>query len=318
MQGYYAYLDAQVNDLLNVDIGFNNLLGAGLYGLDPGTLRSFFDRYHLIKEFQEVTLSLFSASLRHEFDPEVASLVINELPDQMGWNYHRRLVENGVRQHSTPVYFRTDEVADRKVTEIQCPGSGWGLYEQLYRFFADHASAFGKIANFSRNLSEGFASSLTEHLAKEPIIHHLMDNASIPHCVRFFIQKTRRRGVRYFGYDKDITPYNCNFIRGHDFPGLWCENFAKRRIAAWTKGLLEYDLPPSILFDEKITFVFPFWAKTMPYYRDEVRDLFPFTQWITPQGFFLRMDPGPLLQSSASSARSSATITSSTREAMWT
>jgi hypothetical protein len=284
---YYVYLDSQVNDALNIDVGFNNLLGADLYCLAPNALRSFLERYSLIKEFQEVTLSLFNASLRHEFDPEVASLVINELPDHMGWNYHRHLLENSVQQHRTPVYFRTDEVADGKIIEIQCPGSAWGLYEQLYSFFTDHASSFGKITNFRTNLSENFASSLTKHLGKEAIIHHLMDNASIPYCVRFFIQKTRKQRIRYFGYDKDISPYICNFIRGHDFPGLLYENFAKKRISAWTKGLLEYDLPPSILFEEKISILFPFWAKTMQHYRDEIRAMFPYTQLISPQGFFL-------------------------------
>jgi hypothetical protein len=287
VNGYYSYLDSQVNDLLNIDIGFNNILGANLYCLDPSVLGSFFKRYCLIKEFQEVTLSLFNASLRHEFDPEVASLVINELPDHMGWDYHRHLSEDSIQQPKTPVYFRTDEVADRKIIEIQCPGSTWGLYDQLYDFFTDHASSFGRISNFRRNLSENFATSLTKHLGKEPIIHHLMDNASIPHCVKFFVQKTRKQRVKYFGYDKDITPYVCNFIRGHDFPGLFCENFAKKRISAWTKGLLEYDLPPSILFEEKIATVFPFWSKSSQYYRDEIREMFPHTQLITPQGFCL-------------------------------
>jgi hypothetical protein len=284
---YYDYLDAQVNDLLNIDMGFNNLLGANLYYLDPGAVRGFFERYLLIKEFQEITLSLFHASLCRELDPQIAALVLSELPEHVGWNYHKQLLENNVQQHRTPTYFRTDEVADGKIIEIQCPGSAWGLYELLYSFFTDHASTFGGITNFRRTLSEQFASSLAKHLGKEPIVHHLMDNASIPHCVRFFIQKTRKQRVRYFGYDKGITPYNCNLIRGHDFQGLVYEAYAKRRISAWTKGLLDYDLPPSILFEVKITDVFPFWAKTMHYYRDKVRGLFPFTQWITPEGFFL-------------------------------
>jgi len=284
---YYAYLDSQVNDLLNIDIGFNNLLGSSLYCLDSHILNCFFDRYYLIKKFQNITLSLFNASLLNEFDPEVASLVINELPDHMAYNYHRRLAESNIQTNKTPFYFRTDQVADGKIIEIQCPGSAWGLYEQLHHFFTDHGSSFGKITNFSRRLSENFASSLTKRLGKEAAIHHLLDNASIPYCVRFFIQKTRRQHVRYFGYDRDVTPYNCNFIRGHAFAGLWSDNFASRRISAWTRGLLEYDLPPSILFDEKISIVFPFWEKTMKYFGDDIREMFPYTQLITPEGFYL-------------------------------
>ncbi|MFP5212881.1 MAG: hypothetical protein ACLGPL_05830, partial [Acidobacteriota bacterium] len=248
MRIYYDMLEERINDSLNASVGFGNLLPSGIFKLGGEALNAFGERYRLIKEFQEVTLSLFNASLRGEFDPRLAELVVNELPENLGLEYHRTL---SPLQHRTPVFFRTDEVAPGKICEIQCPGSSWGLYDLIHSMFADHCSVFGECASFPKSLSEGFAASLERYLGKPPVVHHLMDNASIPQCVRYFIQGTRRYGVRYFGYDKDVTPYNCNFVRCHDFVGLYHNNFAKLRLSDCDAGLVCFDLPPSALFEVK-------------------------------------------------------------------
>lgn len=279
---HYQYLDHKINDALKTDLEFDLLLGATLYKLEPAISQSFFDRYRLIKEFQEITLSLFNASLNGEDDPEIASLVLSELPDCQGWNYHKNLA----LKH-TPVFFRTDEVIPGKISEIQCPASLWGICDLLYNFYNDHQKIFGKVGIFSKCPSELFAQALKQYLGKMPLVHHLTDNSSIPHDMRFFIQQTRLYGIKYYTYDKEVTPYNCNFVRSHDFVGLWYENFASERMLRYKKGDLHYDLPPSILFDEKIIYYFPFWSKTKHYFPDHIRDLFPHTQLIRPEGFFL-------------------------------
>ncbi|MEE4356752.1 MAG: hypothetical protein V2I97_09795 [Desulfococcaceae bacterium] len=274
---YYRFLDDQINDALNTDLAFNNLLRTEPYKLDPEVVKGFFARYALIKEFQETTLSLFNASLNGEADPEIASLVLNELPEQQGWNYHKEL-----NLKDTPLFFRTDEVVPGKICEIQCPASLWGIYDQLYHFYRH----FGfEISSFQKSLSESFADTLTQYLGKTPLIHHLTDHSSIPHDARFFIQQTRKHGLQYFTYDKGVTPYNCNFIRAHIPLGLWTENYASDRLARYKAGKLKYDPPPIILFDEKMLYMFPFWDKTRHYYSDEIRKIFPYTQLITPDGF---------------------------------
>ena len=279
MNEYYDFLDRQINDVLGTDLEFNILLGAEPYKLEPNVLQGFFNRYALIKEFQEITLSLFNASLNGEADPEIASLILNELPEHQGWNYHKDL-----NLKDTPVFFRTDEVIPGKICEIQCPASAWGIYEQLYHFYKH----FGfEITSFNKSLSESFSDALTQHLGTPSLIHHLTDNSSIPHDMRFFIQQTRKHGIKYYTYDKDITPYNCNFVRSHAFAGLLADNYALERLARYKAGNLNYDLPPTILFDEKIIYIFPFWHKTKHYYSDQIRDMFPYTQLITPDGFAL-------------------------------
>lgn len=284
MKDCYQFLDSEINNRLKVTVGFNALIGAKPYYLSQGVLKGFYDRYSLIKRFQEITLSLFNASLHGEFDPELASLILSELSGKRGFQYHKKLTS---RQHRTPVFFRTDEVIPGKFSEIQCPGSTWGLYEQLYLLYEHFSPTFKTGRSFPRNLAEGFSASLRRYLGKDPVIHHLLDNASIPHGVRYFIQRSRKHGLHYFSYDKDITPYDCNFVRSHDFVGLYYNNFAKQRLSDCEKGLCFYDLPPSGLFEAKIIQAFPFWDKTSGYYSDEIRKIFPYTQLIRPDGFLL-------------------------------
>ncbi|MGE0083799.1 MAG: hypothetical protein AB7S75_05200 [Desulfococcaceae bacterium] len=279
---YYRFLDDQLNESLGTDLIFNNLLRTEPYNIDPGVLQGFFDRYALIKEFQEITLSLFNASLNGEADPEIASLILNELPDHQGWNYHKDL-----NLKHTPVFFRTDEVIPGKISEIQCPGSLWGICDQLYHFYKEHSHIFGECKSFSKSPSENFSDALRQYLGTEPLVHHLTDNSSIPHDMRFFIQQTRSHGIKYYTYDKGLTPHNCNIVRSHAFAGLCADNDFIERLARYKAGNLLYDLPPSILFDEKIIYIFPFWSKTRHHYSDRIRDIFPYTQLITPDVFFL-------------------------------
>lgn len=109
----------------------------------------------------------------------------------------------------------------------------------------------------------------------------------MPAGMRYFLQRTREHGLKYYGYDRGITPYDCNFIRAHDFISLMTDNYFAERFSGWKDGRVEYDLPPSSLFDQKITMIFPFWEKTRDYYSDEIRELFPYTTLVTPDGFNL-------------------------------
>lgn len=226
---FYKYLDHNINDCLNADIDFSCLISSGMHKMKSDDIDLFFSRYSLIKEYQKICLDLFKASLSRDFDPELAELVLNELPAGQGWNFHNNLTTDKLQ---TPVFFRTDEVIPGKISEIQCPGSAWGLYEQIYQFVEEFKKDFGTCSTFSTGLAH-------------------------------------------------------NFIRAHAFAGLLSDNHFKRRIKEYDRGELFYDLPPSILFDEKIPLIFPFWEKTGSYFSDAVREIFPYTQLIRPEGFTL-------------------------------
>ncbi len=281
---YYEYLDSNINNCINADVGFTCLISNALYHFEPEEEKAFFQRYETIKEFQTKSLELFNASLNGEFDPELADLFINELPGGQGLNFHKNFMAGRL---DTPVFFRTDEVIPGKISEIQCPGSAWGLYEQTYQFFNEFKSKFKDSSIFANGLARNFAETLIDYLPKEPVLHHLIDNASIPAGMIFFIQKVREQGIKYFGYDKGITPYDCNFIRAHAFAGLLADNHFKFRLEKSRDGKVFYDLPPSIIFDEKIPLILPFWEKTREYFTDAVRDIFPYAQLIRPEGFVL-------------------------------
>jgi|GEM_PF-838278 hypothetical protein len=278
----YRQLDDDINQVLNADIGFTALIRPDVYPMDDATVDGYRTRYRLIKTFQERTLEIFKASLNGDCDPEIAASVLGDVPAHLGTDYHRQLTK---RQHLTPVFFRTDEPVPGKVSEIQCPGSGWCVVEEIQTLYRNNPEVFGRSRHFPPSLAAEFSSTLRKHLKTEPVVHHLTDNASRPHGMRYFIQQTRRHGIRYFGYDRNIEPKHCNFVRSHDFITLPHHNFFAERMTACEAGELHFDLPPSVLFDGKIILAWPFWRKTREFYTDEFRTLFPFTDVISDDGF---------------------------------
>lgn len=281
---YYHQLDDEINRTLGIDIGWTGLIASQSYPMEESVCQAFRSRYPVIRAFQEQTLALFRASLNHECDPQIAHMVVEDLPEHLRVDYHRQLT--GL-QHRTPVFFRTDEVSPGKLLEIQCCGSGWGLAEQLRQLYSDNDNAFGSPRHFQDSLAAGFTRSLRKYLGTEPRIHHLVDNASRPHGMRYFIQRTRMQGAKYFSYDRGVSPSDCNFVRSHDFITLPHHNFFADRMKRCDQGKVFFDLPPSNLFDGKIILAWPFWKETRTWYTDEVRGLFPYTTVIRPDGIDL-------------------------------
>ena len=74
--------------------------------------------------------------------------------------------------------------------------------------------------------------SLAAVVPGERLVHHLLDNASLPHTMASFINASRRAAnpPRYWGFDRGVKPQDCNVVRAHDFISLTSENFAKFRL----------------------------------------------------------------------------------------
>jgi hypothetical protein len=192
-------------------------------------------------------------------------------------SYHRSLKSE---DFTTPVCFRTDEVPDA-IVEVQCPGSGWGDCELLTEYY----TLTGALSNSGDPFSKRFATSLQGLLGEPPRILHLLDNASVPHGLRYFIEQTRRHGLKYWGYDPEAGLRECNFVRSHSILGLMAETYFQDRLTRSRLGEVLFDLPPHVLFDQKAALALPFWTLTRDYFSDEVRDLFPFTTVVTAEGF---------------------------------
>jgi hypothetical protein len=280
----YRQIDEDLNSVLGVDLGFTALLRTTAYPMGAGEVDGFRGRYAHIKRFQERTLALFNASLKGECDPQIAEMVLGDVPAHLGRAHHEELTE---RQHRTPVFFRTDEPVPGKLSEIQCSGSGWGLAEELLTLYRNNEGVFGQVNHFKDSLAVSFARAIEGHLGRPALVHHLVDNASRPHGMRYFIQRTREQGVRYFSYDRDVGPQDCNFVRSHDFVTLPHHNFYAERMRRCERGEVMFDLSPSALFDGKCILSWPFWRQTREWYDDPIRALFPYTNVVRPDGFEL-------------------------------
>ena len=280
---WYRFLDDDIDRRTRASIGFTNLIAMQPYPMDELTWNGFQLRYAWLKQFNEITRDIFMASLKGEADPTIAETVLAGQPPCRGREYHLQLTP---RQLQAPVFFRTDEAAPGAIVEMQCPGSGWEMVEQirdLYLAFPDH---FGASTRLGRSFASHVAKSLRRFINAEPVIHHLLNNASRPHGARYFIQRCRGEGVRYFSWDP-VQWKDCNFVRAHEFYDLRYNGFFDQWMEACEEGRLMFDHPPTPLYDAKVITAWPFWSKTRRYYPDHIRNIFPHTDIIRPDGFHL-------------------------------
>lgn len=260
------------------------LLAPWPHTLEPARWQLRQDRFAVISTFFQVTLDLVTASMAGDASPEILALLLNDTPTSYGADYHRSLDRSLLTQ---PLFFRTDEAPDGTVYEIQCPGSGWGEYELLRDLYQTPGLCDAHEKTVPPSLADAFVDEVN-HLGvgSSPVLH-LIDNSSSPAGVRYFINRTRPR-LTYYGWDAGARSLDCGLIRSHSVFGLLSENFAARRMAAAVEsGLPLFDLPPHIVFDQKVPFVLPFWAVTRDSFPDEVRAMLPYTQLVTADGFEL-------------------------------
>lgn len=273
----YEWADSLINSSPKYTTGFTELLATKPYHLSP-TVRDLYQaRLRVIQSFQKIALETFRAALQNEVQPEVLHWLMNETPDSVGISYHRKLED---RHFTLPVFFRTDEVIPGRIIELQCPGSAWGELQLAFEF----AARMGHV-NPEDSPADRFVTQLEDFLKVPPVVDHLLDNSSAPPGMRYFIESTRPR-VRYWGIDRGVKGADCNFIRSHAFFSICSDKDFIPRLAKVGNGVT-YDLPPHILFDNKALLVLPFWSVTRGLFTDEIRELFPFTTPLKPDGIEL-------------------------------
>lgn len=273
----YEWADRLIDSCPTYSTGFTQLLASRPYFVPAVVLQLYDYRLRLIQTFQQTALDIFRSALNNKEHTTLLHWLLNETPSSLGRWYHCHL-DN--RHFTLPVFFRTDEVSPGRIAEIQCPGSLWGELQLVF----EYARKMG-YANREQSPASKFIIQLTNFLENKPIVHHLLDNASAPAGMRYFIERTRP-GVKYWGIDRNIRVNDCNFIRSHSFIGLCADNEFSSRLSKVGKNFA-YDLPPHVLFDQKASLVLPFWTLTRESFSDEIRNLFPFTTPLLPNGIEL-------------------------------
>lgn len=270
----YQWADDLFNHSPLYNTGFTQLIAEKPYLISKDDFGAAIKRQKTIHCFQKICLNIFKAALKGEVSTEILNWLLNETPKSIGINYHRCLQD---KYYTLPAFYRTDETSMGKITEIQCPGSLWGELQLVHDYFHD-------ILHISNSISPAisFANQLEQYLGDIPIVHHLLDNASAPHGMRYFIEKTRGK-VKYCFIDTDIKPDDCNFIRTHSFFGLCAENHFKKRMEKVGNNT-KFDFPPHVLFDQKATLVLPFWSLTRNLFTDDIRDIINYTTPLLPSG----------------------------------
>lgn len=276
----HQWVNARLHELDNTDTGFSMLVATRPYRYSTPILKRYRAQYSVIGDLFSGTLRAFQAALNGDVDPIVLRWLLNDTPVSWDLEYHRRLQPCHL---TCPMFYRTDEVAPGRIAEVQCPGSLWGDHQLLWEYFSQNLTTSEELGP---SLADQFARVLTEMLPDGVKIHYLLDNASVPQTARYFLYATRP-ACQYFGYDRRLRPEDCNLVRSHSFYGLVAQNEATRRLKQCEDGTVHYDLPPHVLFDQKVPLCLPFMSETQAYFPEAVRDAVLFSQLVRPEGFRL-------------------------------
>jgi len=205
------------------------------------------------------------------------------LNDSVGQDAHKILSGLPESTWHIPHFFRTDASRNNGIYEIQCPGSGWGdniLLENIYlrKKLISEDECY--------NVDKSFYSELQRITGEDnPTVLHLLDNSSSPSLMRYFLYKTSLLGIKYFGYSKDAISKDINFVRSHSVQGLVSENLFKIRLEKVNTGRLKFDVPPLLIFDQKMILTLPFLEETKKLFSDDIRNALVYTTVLTDEGF---------------------------------
>lgn len=276
---FYRRADEILSEGVGSDIGVSFLCRAGPGHLSEEQRLGCHERLSALREFYDISLSIFKRALKGEMPACVYDFLMNDTPIGLRRTYHLKLPD---ALYFPPTFFRTDETPSGKIMEIQCPGSGWGdlqFFRDVYREYMGD--------DFVREYEPStlFANEVVAVVKKDnPTVLHLLDNASAPSSMKYLI-RTSHPPLRYWGFHPDVRQGKCDFVRSHSFFGLVAENLFKLRIVDAARGRVHFDQPPIVLFDQKAPMALPFWTETRSFFPDRVRDSFVYTHPIGPDGF---------------------------------
>jgi hypothetical protein len=279
-KGYFDVVDDEVSSIKQ-NVYFNEYLLADPIFINDEQYDQRRVNYQNIRDLFITARNIFKeiVSKNSRFSQSLKYLLLNDSNSQISENFYSILPPEA---WTIPVFFRTDESKAGKIFEIQCPGSGWGdvvlLESVLKNNYTNGALPFYDLVNT-------YVNSLQRHFdGYTPSVMHLLDNSSNPSMMRYFISKTSSY-LKYWGYSKEVKNAECNFIRSHSVYGLIAENLFKHRLKLVEGGKAKFDLPPLLIFDQKMTLCLPFLEETRGLFSEDIRKMLVYTNPIYPRGF---------------------------------
>jgi hypothetical protein len=231
-----------------------------------------------VSDFFRRCLDVYDAILADELPPIVGRVLYGDCPASFGLEFHRGL---GAAAHTIPRSFRTDESLSGKLYEVQVPGSGWGDYLLLSEFYDRETGGTRAIDTLT-----WYVDRLKEHCGTvDPRIMYFVDSASSQAGARYFVQRSRELGLRYYGWDPDVSLRDIDFVKSHTWHSLWMDPQVTLRIKQAQTNCGLYDLPPNWIFWTKVMCALPHWRLTRDLFTDRDRDLFAYTAVLEPEGF---------------------------------
>lgn len=275
----YQFLERELRGSLAASDSFTELVAASLKIVPDSEFELRRRRHASFVAFFEAAKGIFRETLKGAYSEQLRRWLLRDSESFLPGDLYKRLPEEA---WTIPRFFRTDESKSGLVFELQCPGSGWGdlpLLAKLYRTMggAKQLDGFAPEVAVANDIAEACGEAV-------PQVLHLLDNASNPVSMRYFMSVTQPP-LHYCGYSKAALNGKANFIRSHSVFGLVSENLFRARLARCARGELVFDLPPLVIFDQKMMLCLPFLVETRDLFDDAIRNILTYSYPVSAAGF---------------------------------
>lgn len=276
---YHAYVDSLLRQSIPGDLFFDEMILVEPVEFSVGERARRHATRGVISELFSKSREIFHRCIFDGAEAVLRRLLLNDSIERLPLRFYHNLPQE---VWTDPLFVRTDESRAGKIFEIQCPGSGWGDLLLLTSLYRDHCKN-PNVISFTPGAE--IIKAIQEICGTEsPSVLHLLDNSSNPSSMHFLIRSTQPP-LRYWGCSKDVRCGECNLVRSHSVYGLIAENLFFLRLKRAAEGTLKFDLPPLLIFDQKMILCLPFLDQTKAEFSDAVRETIAYTYPVTSTGF---------------------------------
>ena len=275
----FRYIDSEYDYPFVGDALFNEGINISPLPMSSKVIEERRERHAMFIQFFRICGDIFKNSFQRGGNRAIYRFLLNDAEQWRPISFYRKF-ENIVLR--PPHFFRTDESANGKVLEIQCPGSGWGDIDLLTRCYKEMGIAESFWFDRTGDRCAEMISEITEQESAH--VFHMLDSASNPSSMRYFFRMTQPP-LKYWGYHRDVRYAKVDYVRSHSVRSLFTENLFETRLTGAIDGKIFFDLPPNPIFDQKLLLCLPFEPGFREHFSDNIREMLAFSTLATPDGF---------------------------------